>query len=112
MDADIGDIKTSSEYIESEDTLVIRTEYDNRAVIAANMEEKAGKSQFGKYRGDMVHVGRIHLGDIERLKNEGFNLLSPDPEEVKRALLHIQSNEKHMLTVEGTPIAKQRKVWV
>ena len=53
-----------------------------------------------------------HMGDIVRLKNEGYNLLSPDPEEVKRALLHIQSNERYMLTVPGTPIAKKQQKWV
>jgi hypothetical protein len=60
----------------------------------------------------MVHVGEIHFGDIERLKNMGYNLLSPDPDEWRRALLYIQSNEWKLLSVDGNPFAAVHQKWV
>ena len=46
-----------------------------------------------------------------RLKNLGYNILSPDPDEVKRALLYIQSEEKALMVMPGTPIGKKRQSW-
>jgi hypothetical protein len=105
-----GIVETSF-YDAEKDALVVKTSFDNRAVMQANLEERNLSDTFGRYKGNFVKIGSIHMGDIVRLKNEGFNLLSPDPEEVKRAMLHIQSNEKHLLTVTGTPIAKKRMIW-
>lgn len=107
------DIVETVHYDEMNDVLAVKTHYDNRAVLEANLKARNSSPETGRYKGlGLAHVGRIHLGDIARLKNEGFNLLSPDPDEVKRALLHIQTNEKHLLTVPGTPIAKKRTQWV
>ena len=105
------DLVETSHYDEASDTLTVRTQYDNRSVIADNILTKNLAPETGRYKGNLVRVGSIHMGDVVRLKNEGFNLLSPDPEEVKRALLHIQSNEKHMLTMPGTPISKKKQSW-
>ena len=41
-----------------------------------------------------------------------YNLLSPDPDEWKRALLYIQANEPVWMTVNGKPIASFRQRWV
>ncbi|MEN9839251.1 MAG: hypothetical protein RL177_730 [Bacteroidota bacterium] len=46
------------------------------------------------------------------MKNIGYNLLSPDADEVRRALLYIQSNEPLLLTVPGKPFASVRQKWV
>ncbi len=108
----MNDLEYSSSYDEIEDKLVQKVSYDNRAVLEANLLARNAEPETDRYKGNLVHIGSIHLGDIERLKNEGFNLLSSDPDEVKRALLHIQSNEKHLLTTNGDPIAKTRKVWI
>lgn len=108
----MSDLIETSMYDAEKDALVVKTTYDNSELMRANMEERNTSDTFGRYKGNFVKIGSIHMGDVIRLKNEGFNLLSPDPEEVKRALLHIQSNEKHLLTVNGTPIAKKRLVWV
>lgn len=99
-------------YDEMSDTLHIKTTYDNSAVIAANIAQKNLAPETGRYKGNLVHVARIDMGDVVRLKNEGFNLFSPDPDEVKRALLHVQTNEKHLMTLPGTPIAKKKTQWV
>jgi hypothetical protein len=107
----MSDLVETSHYDEASDSLVVKTTFDSSAVIAANRQAQNDAPETGRYKGNLAHVGRIHMGDIVRLKNEGFNLLSPDPDEVKRALLHIQSNEKYLLTVPGTPIAKRRQSW-
>lgn len=107
----MDDMKRWSHYDEIEDRLTVGTTYDNTAVLEANHRDRNAAAEFGRYKGNFAHVGRIHLGDIERLKNIGYNLLSPDPEEQKRALLYIQENEPHLLTVPGKPIAKKRLVW-
>ena len=109
---DMDDLVRTSHYEEHTDSLVIKTSYDNRSVIADNIMTRNLQPETGRYKGNLVKVGTIHLGDVERLKNEGFNLLSPDPDEVKRALLHIQSNEKDLLSMPGTPIGKKKTRWV
>jgi hypothetical protein len=99
-------------YDDEKDRIVTRTTYDNSAVLEANAEQRNAAPESGRYKGNFVHVGRIDEGDVVRLKNIGYNLLSPDPEEYRRALLYIQSNEPHLLTVPGRPFAKVRSQWV
>lgn len=106
------DFVEQSFYDANEDKLVVKTSYDSSAVIEANKEQRDARPETGRYKGNLVHVGRIHNGDVVRLKNMGFDLLSSDPDEVKRALLHIQSEERYLLTMPGTPIARRKKVWV
>lgn len=107
LDDDLVTVKT---YDEAENKIIKATTYDNSEVLRLNAAERAERGM-QKYKGNMVHAGRIHLGDIERLMNLGYDLLSPDPDEVRRALVYIQSNEPHLLTVEGKPFARKRKTW-
>lgn len=93
------------------DRIISSVTYDPSDVLDANAAMRADRQGPQKYKGNLVHAARIHLGDVERLKNIGYNLLSPDPEEVKRALLYIQSEEKKHLTVDGTPFASKRAKW-
>lgn len=106
------DLVSKSFYSEEKDAVVTHTHYDNSAVIEANINAQNAAPETGRYKGNLAHVGRIHMGDIVRLKTQGYDLLSKDPEEVKRALLHIQSDERYLLTVPGTPIARKRQQWV
>lgn len=99
-------------FIDELDNKVInRVTYDPSDVLAVNAEQRADRQGPGKYRGNLVHAARVHVGDVERLKNLGYNLLSHDPEEVRRTLLYIQNEEKKHLTVGGTPFAKTRAKW-
>ena len=98
----------TSYYDEASDTLAVKTSYDNRSVLADNITEKNLQPETGRYKGNLVKVASIHLGDIERLKNIGYNLLSPDLDEVKRALLYIQAEEKALMTMPGKPIGKKQ----
>lgn len=97
---------------EDKERVVIQTTYDNSDVLAANKAERNAAPEFGRYKGNLVHVGRIDEGDVVRLKNMGYNLLSHDPDEYRRALLYIQSNEPNLLTIPGRPFAKVRPKWV
>lgn len=107
----MNDLIETSTYDETNDRLIVKTSYDSSGVIEANRIARNESPEIGRYKGNFVHVGSIHMGDVVRLKNEGYNLLSPDPEEVRRALLHIQSEEKALLTVPGKPFAKKKKKW-
>lgn len=98
-------------YDELEDRLIVKTVYDNSGVLEANKADRNDASEHGRYKGSMVHVARIDEGDVLRLHNMGYKLLSPDPEEYKRALLYIQTNEPWLLTKPGKPIAKKRAIW-
>lgn len=80
-------------------------------MLAQNAIDRAQRGA-DKYKGDLVHAGRIHLGDVERLNNLGYNLLSSNPDEVRRALCYVQANEPHLLTLEGKPFARNRNTWV
>ncbi len=107
----MSDLVEKSFYDESSDKLVVKTSYDSSAVLALNEAQRIATPETGRYKGNLVHVGRIHMGDVIRLKNEGYDLMSSDPDEVKRALLHIQSNERAHLTMPGTPISKKKQSW-
>lgn len=108
----MSDLVRTTIYDELEDKLINRVTYDNTAVLALNDAQRKERPEgYGKYKGNLVHAARLHLGDIERLKNMGYNLLSPDKDEVRRALVYIQQNEPQLLTVEGKPFATHRNTW-
>jgi hypothetical protein len=91
--------------------IVQTTTYDNSDVLKLNAAERNDRIDGAQFKGNLCHVARIDMGDIERLINLGYNLLSPDPDEVRRGLLYIQSNEPHLLTVNKKPFTKARCRW-
>lgn len=101
-------------YDERDDKMIVETIYDNTAIVEGNKRAQNDAPEIGRYMGKdrLIPVGRLHMGDIVRLKNLGYDVLSADPQEVRRALLYIQSNESHLLTVPGKPFAKVRPKWV
>ena len=105
------DLIETSHYDVDSDTLTVKTSYDNRQVLANNLAERNAQPKTGRYKGNLVKVGTIHRGDVQRLKNLGYNILSPDPDEVKRALLYIQAEEKHLMSMPGNPIGKRKHAW-
>lgn len=98
-------------YDERDDKIIVKTTYDNSAVLAQNAIERNAAPEFGRYKGNLVKVASIELGDVVRLKNLGYDVLAADPAEARRALLYIQSNEPHLMTVPGTPIARAKTSW-
>ena len=101
----------SYKYDDSSDTLIVTTSYDAEPVIEQNKAEKIAAPEFGRYKGNMVKAASLAMGDIVRLRNIGYNLLSPDQAEVRRALVYIQHNEPHLLTLPGKPFTKNRVKW-
>jgi hypothetical protein len=103
-------------YIESEDKLVIETIYDPTQTLEQNAQERQDRPEHGKYRtsrpAQMIKVASVDMDHIVALKNMGYDLLSADPDEFRRALVYIQSNEPHWLTVDGKPFASWRPKWV
>ena len=102
-------------YIEDTDQLVTETIYDPTDVIEQNAAERAehmvrSYSSVPKMAG-LTKVASIHVDHITALKNMGYNLLSPDPAEARRALCYIQENEPVWMTVNGKPFAKFRPKW-
>lgn len=108
----MGILKEDISYNEVEDKVVVNTVYDNTDVLALNAAQRAEKVDGKQFKGNMAHVARIDMGDVQRLHNLGYNLLSPDPDEVRRALLYIQQNEPHLMTVNKKAFAKKRGIWV
>jgi len=100
-------------YDEPEDKLIVTTLYDSSSVIADNLSDQHEAQELGRgrYKGNMVKVGSVHMGDIIRLRNIGYDILSGNPDESRRALVYIQENEPHLLSVPGKPFARQRKKW-
>lgn len=108
----MGILREETSYDELSDKIVVNTIYDNSDVLRVNAEARAEKVDGAQFKGKLAHVARIDMGDIQRLYNEGYNLLSPDPDEVRRALLYVQANEPHLMTVNKKAFAKKRGIWV
>lgn len=106
------DIVRKSSYDELSGKMIQEVIYDNSDIIAVNEAQKQDRSSLRKYQGNLVHAARVHMGDVDRLKAMGYDLLSPDPAEVRRALCYLQANEQKLLTVEGKPFAMHRQTWV
>lgn len=108
-------MKETTTYDASTDKMVVKTTYDNSLTLQENLDQRIASPETGRYKSrndQLIHVGRIEEGDVIRLKNIGYNLLSADREEWRRALLYIQQHEPHLLTVPGKPFAKTKKVWI
>lgn len=100
----------TSSIVDSDGRLVVKTTYDPTATIEANKEARAIAPKHRVSNGKLLtKVMEIDEGHIVALKNLGYNLLSPDPDEWKRALLYIQANEPVWMTVNGKPIAQFRQ---
>jgi hypothetical protein len=101
-------------YIESEDRLVVETIYDPTEVIENNkaIRNSGERQYFGSKGQRMLKVASIDLDHVVALRNMGYDLLSPDPCEVKRALLYVQAMENQWMLVDGKPIGEKHQKWV
>lgn len=93
--------------------LVVETIYDNSDVIEQNTRDRneVGMPVFGSKGQRMVKAASFHMGDIVRLKNMGYDLMSADPAEVHRALLYVRDNEQAFLTTDKKVIADRKVLW-
>lgn len=114
----MSDIIERTHYDEASDRLIVARSQDVQPYLEWNAKQRAARPEHGKYKGNLVHAAKIPMGVIESMANgqccpdgKRYNLLSSDRDEMKRALLHIQTEHKHLLTVNGTPFAKRRVQW-
>lgn len=99
-------------YIESEDKLVVKTTYDVAPTIENNAMIRTGDPvTIGKNGQRMVLAASIPMEHITALKNLGYDLLSPDQQEVRRALCFIQSEQSKFLTTDKKMFALHRPKW-
>lgn len=99
-------------YDEMDDKIVLETSYDPSDVIDENARLRAmGGVTFGSKNQRMVLAARVSLGDVARLKNLGYDLLSADPAESHRALLYLKHNEQVFLATDKDVIAEKKVIW-
>jgi hypothetical protein len=100
------------EYIDAEDKLVVTTTYDASAAMEQAAILRADKPvQIGSKGNALVLAAVIPDGHIVALKNMGYDLLSPDPAEFRRALCYIQSEQANFMAMEGKPFAVHKNKW-
>jgi hypothetical protein len=101
-------------YDQLEDKLVEETRYDPSELLDENAAIRAsGPVKIGSKGQQMLLAARIDLDHITALKNMGYDLLSSDPAEVRRALCYVQAEQNKFLTVDGKPFSLHgTKQWV
>jgi hypothetical protein len=98
-------------HITSDERLVTETSYDAApALERAEMIRQLGGSEIGSKGQQLIHVACVNEGDIVRLKNLGYNLLSSDPAESHRALLYLRDNNADFVTRKDA-IADRKAIW-
>jgi len=99
-------------YIESEDRLVVETLYDAEpAMREAAWARAQGKVQIGSKGQELTLACVIPLEHITALKNEGYDLLSPDPAEHRRALVYIQQNQQRFMATDKKVFSVEKPKW-
>lgn len=99
-------------YIESEDKLVIETSYDaTDAIETAAAARAEGKVTIGSKGQELTLAAVIPEEHIVALKNEGYDLLSPDPAEFRRALVYIQNNQQKFMATDKKVFSVHKPKW-
>jgi hypothetical protein len=93
--------------------MVVETVYDNSDLLEENAALRAdgGMPTMGSKGQRMVLAARVSPGDIVRLRNLGYNLLSSDPSEAHRALVYLRDHEQKFLTTDKKVIADRKVIW-
>lgn len=102
-------------YDEANDLLIVTTTYDSSRTIEANKAARAATPETGRFKtsnNGLVHALSMEWGDILRLRNMGYDLLSPDKEEFRRALIYIQTSEPWHMPIKGKVFTQKRTRWV
>lgn len=101
-------------YREHDDALIVETIYDPTPVLEANkaIRNSGEREYFGSKGQRMLKVASIDMDHIVALRNQGYDLLSPDRDEVRRALLYVQSSENAWMLMDGKPIGEKHQKWL
>lgn len=99
-------------YDELEDKVVVETIYDPTATIEQNAIDRAnGPVMVGSKGQQMMRVASIPMEHLIKLEQMGYDILSSDPDERRRALTYIQQNEQVWMTTDKQVFARSRPKW-
>jgi hypothetical protein len=59
----------------------------------------------------LLKAAVIPVEHIVALKNEGYDLLSPDPAEFRRALVYIQQNQQKFMATDKKVFSVHKPKW-
>ena len=105
------DVKETDWFDHSTGKVITKYEQDVEPILKANKALRDATPETGKYKGNLVHAASLSEVDVLRLKHLGYDLMSADPDERRRALVYIQQHEPHHLVINGKPFARKRPVW-
>lgn len=105
-------------YDEMQDRLVVKRTQDTSEYLRQNTIERNETPEFGKYTKTLTKVASIPEVVVEMMMRgqccqdgKRYNLLAVDPEERRRALVHLQTEHKALMTITGTPFSRKRLEW-
>lgn len=115
----MSDLKESSVYDEMSDSMTFSYSQDIEPYRDHNRALRNDSPEHGAYMGkNLVYAASIPHGLMMQMMHgqccpdgKKYDLLSPDKEEARRALLHAQSYHKDILVIRGKPFAKKRVIW-
>ena len=115
----MSELKEKITYSENDDKLIVQYSQDLQPYRDENKRLKADCKEHGAYMGqNLVHACKVPEILIIQMRNgtccpDGikYDMLAADPEEARRALLHIQSYHNDAIIIRGKPFAKKRAVW-
>lgn len=108
-------------FYEQDGKIVEVTSQDFSHTLEHNKKVRAAQPEHFKYLNgkQLFHAAKIDIGFIDMMANgqccsDGvkYKFLTPDKEERKRTLLHIQASHPEWLLVDGKPFAKQKQAWI
>lgn len=107
----MSEMKETVTYDQLENKIVTKYEQDVQPILEQNHFIRSCENEHGKYKEKLVHAVSISEVDVLRLKHLGYDLMSPDQDERRRALMYIQQNEKQWLVTNGKPFSRKIKKW-
>jgi hypothetical protein len=95
-------IAETRDYIPELDRLVVTTTYDAEpAMQEAEEARQRGGVMIGSKGQQMLKACVLPLEHIQRVKQEsGYDLLSPDPDQWRKALAYIQQNHQRFMATD------------
>ena len=101
---------------------VIETSWqDTTDTLEHNKRVRAAQPEHFKYLNgkQLFHAAKIDMGFIDMMANgqccsDGikYKFLTPDKDERKRALLHVQGSHPEWMLVNDKPFSKKQSVWI
>ncbi len=94
------------------------TQQDATAIYEQAQRDRIDEPETGRYKKNLVKAASIPFVDVEKMANGqccpdkgAYNLLSPDREERRRALVHYQSYHGAGMCTNGKVFTMHRPKW-